>query len=117
MSLESRVRQSLIDIERVLKNSPFWQTSPPEASAFASVEPFCIDTMRAEQWLQWVLLPRMHALLDGGAPLPTEFSLLPYFEEALEGVPSDLEPILTQIGQLDALFAHRRNSPDERHDA
>ncbi|RLM25917.1 hypothetical protein BIY29_06450 [Brenneria alni] len=117
MSLENRVRQSLFDIERVLKDSPFWQVSPPESSAFASVEPFCIDTMRAEQWLQWVLLPRMYALLDSGAPLPTELALLPYFAEALEGAQSDIEPILMRIGQLDALFGNDPYSSDENNDA
>ncbi|MBJ7221910.1 MULTISPECIES: YqcC family protein [unclassified Brenneria] len=119
MSLENQVRQSLLDIERVLRDSPFWQELPPEAAAFASVEPFCIDTMTAEQWLQWVLLPRMHALLDGGAPLPAELSLLPYFEEALEGASSDREPVLMVIAQLDALFDKdepgHRLSDENRH--
>ncbi|MDX5627991.1 MULTISPECIES: YqcC family protein [unclassified Brenneria] len=117
MSLEDQVRQSLFDVERVLRNSPFWQQSPPESAAFASDEPFCIDTMRAEQWLQWVLLPRMHALLDSGAPLPMGFSLSPYFEEALEGAASDIEPLLAQIAQLDALFGDQPNSTDDDGDA
>ncbi|CPR14022.1 Hypothetical protein YqcC (clustered with tRNA pseudouridine synthase C) [Brenneria goodwinii] len=117
MSLEDQVRQSLFDVERVLRDGPFWQQSPPEAAAFTSNEPFCIDTMRAEQWLQWVLLPRMHALLDSGAPLPAEFSLLPYFEEALEGAPSDIEPLLMRIGQLDALFGNNPNAADDDNDA
>lgn len=117
MSLEDQVRHSLFDVERELKNGPFWQLSPPEASAFASNEPFCIDTMCAEQWLQWVLLPRMHALLDSGAPLPTGFSLSPYFEQALQGDPSDIEPLLLRIAQLDALFDNKQNSTDDDSDA
>ncbi|PWC21187.1 hypothetical protein DDT52_06565 [Brenneria roseae subsp. roseae] len=104
MSIENQVRQSLFDLERVLRDSPFWEVSPPDAAAFNSVEPFCIDTMSAVQWLQWVLLPRMHALLDNGAPLPEKFLLLPYFEEALDGVSEDIEPVLLCVGQLDALF-------------
>ncbi|MCG8707233.1 YqcC family protein [Brenneria sp. 4F2] len=117
MSLEDRVRQSLFDVERVLRNSPFWQLAPPADSAFASSEPFCIDTMRAEQWLQWVLLPRMHALLDSGAPLPTGFSLSPYFEEALEGASSDIEPLMMRIAQLDALFGNTPHSTGDDSDA
>lgn len=118
MSLEDRVRQSLFDVERALRNSPFWQQSPPEAAAFVSKEPFCLDTMSAEQWLQWVLLPRMHALLDSGAPLPTGFALSPYFEEALEGAASDIAPLLARIAQLDALFdREKQNSTDDDGDA
>ncbi|MCV9879174.1 YqcC family protein [Brenneria izbisi] len=104
MSIENQVRQALFDLERALRDSPFWELSPPQTAAFNSVEPFCVDTMPAAQWLQWVLLPRMHALLDSAAPLPEKFSLLPYFEEALDGAPEEVEPVLRYIGQLDALF-------------
>ncbi|MEC5317898.1 YqcC family protein [Brenneria populi subsp. brevivirga] len=117
MSLQDQVRHALFDVERELRNGPFWQLSPPEASAFASNEPFCIDTMRAEQWLQWVLLPRMRALLDSGAPLPTKFSLSPYFEQALQGDASDIEPLLMRIARLDALFGENPNSTDGDGDA
>ncbi|MFC3394602.1 YqcC family protein [Brenneria rubrifaciens] len=120
MSIENQVRQSLFDLERALKDSPFWEELPPEVSAFDSVEPFYIDTMPAAQWLQWVLLPRMHALLDSGAQLPEKLSLLPYFEEALDGAPEDIEPVLRYVSQLDALFIkNHQNSfdPDENSDA
>ncbi|WP_258876037.1 YqcC family protein, partial [Pseudomonas aeruginosa] len=32
------------------------QTAP---EALASPEPFCVDTLALEQWLQWIFLPRM----------------------------------------------------------
>ncbi|WP_409309654.1 YqcC family protein [Pectobacterium sp. B1J-3] len=120
MSIENQVRQSLLDIEHALRDSPFWEISPPNSAAFNSVEPFYIDTMSAVQWLQWVLLPRMHALLDSHSPLPEAFSLLPYFEEALDGEPDDIAAVLLSIKQLDALFVrNEQNSlePDENNHA
>ncbi|MCO7260662.1 YqcC family protein [Dickeya zeae] len=104
MSVEIQIRQSLFAIERALKASPLWQPSAPDEAAFASQEPFCIDTMAAEQWLQWVFLPRMHALLDGNAPLPTRLAILPYFEVAFDGRADEVGELLTQLRVLDALF-------------
>lgn len=100
MELYLRVRQQLFDIEQVMRTLSIWQPHPPAQVAFESREPFCIDTMEAEQWLQWILLPRMHALLDKHAALPERFSITPYFEEALP----DAEPLLVLLRQLDSLL-------------
>ncbi|QOL13650.1 YqcC family protein [Dickeya dianthicola] len=104
MSVEIRIRPSLFAIEHALRASPLWQSSVPDEAAFASQEPFFIDTMTPEQWLQWVFLPRMHALLDSGAPLPARLAILPYFEVAFEGRSDDVGELLTQLRVLDALF-------------
>ncbi|WP_027712896.1 YqcC family protein [Dickeya chrysanthemi] len=104
MSVEIQIRQSLFAIERALKASSLWQSSAPDEAAFASREPFCIDTMAAEQWLQWVFLPRMHTLLDDGAPLPVRLAVLPYFEVSFDGRADDVGELLTQLRMLDALF-------------
>ena len=50
------------------------------ADALASPLPFMVDTLRIEQWLQWVFLPRLHALLDAQAPLPGACSVHPLAE-------------------------------------
>ncbi len=60
----------LIDIECELRRANFWSAEPPSAEALASVEPFCVDSMDFEQWLQFVLLPRMRVLLETKAALP-----------------------------------------------
>jgi 23S rRNA-/tRNA-specific pseudouridylate synthase len=35
------------------------------------------------EWLQWVLIPRMHQLLES-EPLPQNFAVAPYYEMALD---------------------------------
>lgn len=42
-----------------------------------------MDTMEPLEWLQWVLIPRMHTLLDNAQPLPEAFAVAPYYEMAL----------------------------------
>ncbi len=100
MTLHLQIRQHLFDIEQTMRTLAIWQPQPPAQAAFDSREPFCIDTMQAEQWLQWILLPRMHALLDKRAPLPARFSIAPYFEEALP----DAVPLLDLLRRLDDLL-------------
>ena len=86
MSTENQVREILQDIEQVMHELALWQSMPPEPDAFDSSEPFAVDTMSAEQWLQWILIPRMYALLAAEAQLPTRFAITPYYEVAMPGV-------------------------------
>lgn len=60
----------LIDIECEMRRASLWSAEPPSAEAMASVEPFCVDTMEFDEWLQFIFLPRMHALLATEPPLP-----------------------------------------------
>ena len=46
----------------------------------ASTMPFMYDTLKVEEWLQWVFVPRLHALLDAQAPLPNSCSVQPLAE-------------------------------------
>ncbi|AHG19228.1 hypothetical protein Z042_06050 [Chania multitudinisentens RB-25] len=104
MSIENQIRHSLQSIEQAMRDLALWQTEPPEAEAFASTEPFCVDRMLAEEWLQWVLLPRMHALLDTKAQLPTSFMIAPYFDVALKHKQPGCAPLLELLQRLDALL-------------
>lgn len=105
MTHPQRVRQQLQLLEALLRERDLWQTTVPDASAFASTQPFCMDTLEPLEWLQWVLIPRLHALLDGGHPLPTAFALTPYYEMALDAAHPHRAVVLVHLQQLDALFA------------
>lgn len=109
MSREQQVRQRLLDVARVMQDNGLWQTHAPDTAAFDSTEPFCVDTMLPLEWLQWVLLPRMQALLDGNAPLPKNFALTPYYEVALETSVSGRVLLLSQLQALDDLFLDNPN--------
>ncbi len=67
-----------------LQHHGHWQTATPSLSALASTEPFAIDTLSSTEWLQWIFIPKMFILIENGHPLPKEFSIAPYIEEALK---------------------------------
>ncbi len=70
MRAHARVAGLLLELEATLHDLGLWAEDVPHPQALASVQPFCIDTLAFEQWLQFVFLPRMHTLLDAGAALP-----------------------------------------------
>lgn len=97
------LRQQLLLIEQLLRDHQQWQPGAPEASAFLSTQPFFMDTLTPHEWLQWVLLPRMHALLDGEHPLPDAFAITPYYEMALEANHHGRDALLIALTELDRM--------------
>ncbi|WP_424405797.1 YqcC family protein [Pasteurella sp. PK-2025] len=92
----------LQQLQAVMVELNVWQVTAPAESAFLSQEPFALDTMSPTEWLQWIFIPRMYALIENEAPLPTQISITPYLEEALkemDGLPQLLHPI-SKIEQL-----------------
>ena len=81
MTLHDSVRDRLRAIEALLRETEHWQETAPDSSAFASDKPFCLDTLEPLEWLQWVLIPRMHQLLESGQPLPQNFAVAPYYRD------------------------------------
>lgn len=100
----------LDDIEAELRLIGYWSGQPPDEQAFASSMPFFADRMRFEEWLQWVLLARFRALIDGALPLPERCQIAPMAEEALQRADQDLSRLLALLHELDALFGDGQTS-------
>jgi uncharacterized protein YqcC (DUF446 family) len=82
---EYRIASLLIDLEAALRVAGLWEQSAPDAKALASVEPFCVDTLEFPQWLQFVFLPRMSALISAGEPLPERSGIAEMAEMWFQG--------------------------------
>ena len=105
MTQHDSVRAQLHAIEALLRQHQLWQETAPQPEAFASTQPFCLDTLAPFEWLQWVLIPRLHHLLDSEQPLPQNFAVTPYYEMALDQAHPVRESMLAELLLLDALFA------------
>lgn len=81
-----------------------WQATAPTARAMRSVEPFCYDTMGFDEWLQWVFLPRMRAILENDSGLPEESLISPLAEEFCRSQQGDTSLLLELIQQFDRLI-------------
>lgn len=98
------ILEQLQQIEGCLKQAQCWRDNPPPAQALASTQPFCIDTLSFSQWLQFVLLPKMHHLIENDLPLPGVVAISPYAEEALKHEPFDADELLAVLKSFDASF-------------
>ncbi|AVO52175.1 YqcC family protein [Ectopseudomonas mendocina] len=104
--MESRVAllaEQLLLIERELRVLGWWQDEAPSAEALASQEPFCVDTLSFEQWLQWIFLPRMKQLLEAGATLPSVSGIQAMAEMVYQqqaGIARRLQELLGEFDQL-----------------
>lgn len=74
------LREQLVQLEAEMRTAGLWAALPPSEQAMASAMPFMYDTLQIEEWLQWVFVPRLHALMDGGHALPGECSVQPLAE-------------------------------------
>ena len=94
----------LIDIEEELCRLNQWQAQAPSAEDLASTQPFCVDTLRFSQWVQFVFIPLLSTLIGKRALLPVKSQISPMAEEyckveALEGA-----TLIASFKQLDSLL-------------
>jgi len=103
VSAEQRARVAglLRALETALHGARLWEAAPPPLAALESVEPFCVDTLSLPQWLQWIFLPRMRALLDARAALPPKCGIAAmaevYFLDREDAAARDILSLLRQI--------------------
>ena len=97
----------LIDLELELRRADLWSAETPSTEALASVEPFCVDTLDFQQWLQFILLPRMNTLIATQAPLPDKCDITAMAETVW---PANVQanPVIDVLRQFDNVI----NSPD-----
>ncbi len=93
----------LDDLEEQLKVLNLWASDHPGEAALNSVAPFCVDTLTFEQWLQFVFLPKMRALLKQGGSLPRAACLLPVAEQVYSGQDQKSRELLLIIDRIDRL--------------
>lgn len=101
----SAIAEQLLLIERELRVQGWWQVQPPSEQALASQEPFCVDSMAFEQWLQWVFLPRMKHMLESGAALPCVSGIQPMAEQVYGERSAQARALVLLLGEFDRLIS------------
>ena len=104
MTVFIEIASLLIDIEAELRRLNQWDAEPPSAHALASTEPFCVDTLTFVQWLQFVFIPRMHALARLEQLPPGRCEIEPLVEECFRNSRLDIAALQRLIRQLDQLI-------------
>ncbi len=98
----------LLAIEAEMRRIALWEETPPPAQALASTTPFCYDTLQFHQWIQWILLVRLRALIEQDAPLPGNSDIFPLAEHSFAELPHDTGHLLQLIADLDRALNTQR---------
>ena len=103
MQVSNSYSELLVLLEQQLKQSGLWQQQPTTAEALSSGQPFALDTLSPQQWLQWIFIPRVSQMLNNGEDIKG-FCISPYFEEVWKSQKEKAELIetLQAIDKVDA---------------
>jgi uncharacterized protein YqcC (DUF446 family) len=99
------VAEILIDIEKELRELRLWGFEVPPQEALASVQPFAIDTLSFPQWLQFIFIPRLYAMVEQGGALPKVSGVKPMAEEYFSVLALNSSQLITHLGKMDRLLS------------
>ena len=87
-------------IEQRLMELDLWSKERPAPEALQSSMPFCVDTLRLEQWLQFVFLPRMRRIVEREELPPGPAQIAPIAQEAFKETENS-EKLIRAIQKFD----------------
>ena len=105
MSKAVELSSLLIGLEAQMRQLALWQSEPPSDQLLASVEPFCVDTLTFPQWLQFVFLTRMYAILSAQQVLPSSCSIAPMATEYFKTSGDNAEALIVILEAIDRLLS------------
>lgn len=103
--IQNHIADILLEVEANLRINGKWDEISPGSSALSSKQPFCMDTLAFEQWLQWIFLPRMKITLEETKPLPAQSSIFVYAQECLHENDPSTGSLLKLIKKFDELIS------------
>lgn len=102
------IQQLLSSLKQELQTLQLWQISRPSIKALSSTQPFGIDTLSFEQWLQFIFIERMETMVKAGQPLPTAISICPIAEEKFKHLGDSASKLINLIADIDQLLSGKR---------
>ncbi len=103
--ISSRIADVLLEVEASLRVHGKWDANKPAESDLGSRIPFCMNTLKFEQWLQWIFLPKMKDMLEQTKPLPVQSAIFEYAEECLLKSDPSTDCLLKQLKLFDELIS------------
>jgi uncharacterized protein YqcC (DUF446 family) len=92
----------LLAIEQEMRRLGLWEITPPPQEALESLVPFCYDTLKFEQWLQWVFLVKMKLALEKQIDFPASSNIATLAEMCFQEMPGfDTKRLLDLLTQFD----------------
>lgn len=71
MNTHQKLALLLEALKQNLRDEKLYANTLPSPEALASSQPFCVDTLEFEQWLQFIMLPKFQHLVSNHLSLPS----------------------------------------------
>ncbi|MDA9797347.1 YqcC family protein [Luminiphilus sp.] len=98
------IAAQLIELEAGLRQLGLWSAEVRSPESLASDQPFAVDVLEMEQWLQYVFLPTLYDLLKQDAPMPEQCAVAPMAEETLGKKRIPCRALIATLRDLDRLI-------------
>jgi len=100
-----RLASLLQAVEKELRAMQLWEEQMPSAEALASDQPFALDKLSFNQWLQFIFLPKMAGIVETYSALPESCSVAPMAEEFYKAEQVDALSLVRHLAAIDALIS------------
>lgn len=119
-NIYQELRENLQLLEVELKDQKLWSAIAPDPKALESTTPFMYDTLKLNEWLQWVYIPRLRAVMDAKGTLPHQSHVYPLASHEWEQrTDFDKAQLLRLINRIDATLngceMTPESAPDTKH--
>ncbi|NRD73154.1 YqcC family protein [Shewanella sp. VB17] len=104
--LYSKVIKKLRQLESELNAHGLWSKEPPSQEAMISTSPFSCDVMSFENWLQFIFIPKIYALITSNSELPSNIAIAP-MAHYVWNVKPHLEALIMILYDLDNLLSEQ----------
>ena len=92
----------LAELKQCMRNEGLWSGHAPSQIDLSSQQPFCVDTLSFEQWLQFVMIVRFEQMIKSNTSLPTQCDIAPMAQEAFKD--RSLNSTIEKINKIDDLL-------------
>ena len=108
MGMDSRVSEVaeyLLRIEQEMRTQGLWSDKDPSEHDLSSTEPFSVDRLDFEQWVQWIFLPKMKVIIEQGQSLPSVSGIRHMAEHVFGQRRGNWKPLLRHFEAFDLLIS------------
>lgn len=109
-TLHHRAAAAADAIEAELKRTGRWSSTRPHPEDFVDMGPFGMNTLAPEQWLQFVLLPRVRQVVASKGEFPADSAVAAWASRNFDGDP-DASALVRLLAEFDALFGREPTAP------
>ena len=108
MAMDSRmseIAEYLLLIEQEMRTQGLWSDATPSEQDLSSPEPFSVDRLDFEQWVQWIFLPKMKRIIEEGQTLPNVSGIRHMAEHVFGRRRGNWKPLLKHFEAFDLLIS------------